>query len=258
MSAASETVQPVHDTLSLPPGLEIEDRVATISLRRPGHANRLSPQDLETIRDHIATVNADERVLVLRFVAQGKYFCSGYDISSLARDDAPSSLFFGATVDMVEAARPVTIAAVHGGVYGGGTDLCLACDFRIGTGQANMFMPATRLGLRYVSRLGLDNAKRLFLTAERLEAQEMLRIGFLTELVSPDQLEARLDALTQQLADMAPIPLTGVKKHLNLIARGQLDVAEIEDGVRRSERSRDIAEGAQAWKEKRAPHFTGS
>jgi enoyl-CoA hydratase/carnithine racemase len=127
-------------------------------------------------------------------------------------------------------------------------------------------MPATRLGLhfypggmmRYVSRLGLDNAKRLFLTAERLEAQEMLRIGFLTELVSPDQLEARLDALTQQLADMAPIPLTGVKKHLNLIARGQLDVAEIEDGVRRSERSRDIAEGAQAWKEKRAPHFTGS
>jgi enoyl-CoA hydratase/carnithine racemase len=112
--------------------------------------------------------------------------------------------------------------------------------------------------MRYVSRLGLDNAKRLFLTAERLEAQEMLRIGFLTELVSPDQLEARLDALTQQLADMAPIPLTGVKKHLNLIARGQLDVAEIEDGVRRSERSRDIAEGAQAWKEKRAPHFTGS
>jgi enoyl-CoA hydratase/carnithine racemase len=210
-------------------------------------------------------VNADERVLVLRFVAQGKYFCSGYDISSLARDDAPSSLFFGATVDMVEAARPVTIAAVHGGVYGGGTDLCLACDFRIGTPRADMFMPATRLGLhfyaggmsRYVTRLGLDQAKRLFLTAERIQADEMLRIGFLTELVPEDRLQDRLDALSAQIAAMAPIPLFGVKAQLNRIARGESDPAGIEQAVLRSERSQDLAEGARAWKEKRAPNFTG-
>jgi len=266
MSAADAAWQVAGEMLAEPPRLDIDGRVATISLCRPAHANRLSPQDLEVIRGHIATVNADERVLVLRFVAQGKYFCSGYDISSLASDDAPSSLFFGETVDMIEAARPVTVAAIHGGVYGGGTDLCLACDFRIGTRQANMFMPATGLGLhfypggmaRYVSRLGLNNAKRLFLTAERLDAEEMLRIGFLTELLAQDQLAARLEALTRQLAAMAPIPLTGVKKHLNLIARGQLDVAAIEAGVRRSEQSRDIAEGARAWKEKRAPVFTGS
>ena len=72
----------------------------------------------------------------------------------------------------LEMARPVTVAALHGGVYGGATDLALACDFRVGAHGIDMFMPAARLGLhyyrsgleRYVSRLGLDNAKRLFLT----------------------------------------------------------------------------------------------
>ncbi|HEY9273820.1 enoyl-CoA hydratase/isomerase family protein [Achromobacter sp.] len=247
------------------PSLSIDGHVATIRLQRPGHANRLGPQDLAVLREHLDRVNTDDAVRVLRFRSEGKYFCSGYDISSLASDQAPSSLYFGQTMDLIEAARPVTIAAVQGGAYGGGTDLCLACDFRIGTPQADMFMPATRLGLhfyaggmsRYVTRLGLDQAKRLFLTAEKLQADEMLRIGFLTELVPEETLAARLDALSAQIAAMAPIPLFGVKSHLNRIARGELDLAGIEQAVLGSERSRDLAEGATAWKEKRAPNFTG-
>ncbi|MDR7944263.1 enoyl-CoA hydratase/isomerase family protein [Achromobacter aegrifaciens] len=247
------------------PSLSVDGHVATIRLRRPGHANRLGPQDLAVLREHLDRVNADDAVRVLRFQSDGKYFCSGYDISSLASDSAPSSLYFGQTMDLIEAARPVTIAAVQGGAYGGGTDLCLACDFRIGTPQSDMFMPATRLGLhfyaggmsRYVTRLGLDQAKRLFLTAEKIQADEMLRIGFLTELVPQEMLSARLDALSAQIAAMAPIPLFGVKAHLNRLARGELDLAAIEQAVLRSEQSRDLAEGARAWKEKRAPDFTG-
>ena len=247
------------------PSLSVDGHVATIRLRRPGHANRLGPQDLAVLREHLDRVNADDALRVLRFQSDGKYFCSGYDISSLASDSAPSSLYFGQTMDLIEAARPVTIAAVQGGAYGGGTDLCLACDFRIGTPQSDMFMPATRLGLhfyaggmsRYVTRLGLDQAKRLFLTAEKIQAEEMLRIGFLTELVPQEMLSARLDALSAQIAAMAPIPLFGVKAHLNRIARGELDLAGIEQAVLRSEQSRDLAEGARAWKEKRAPDFTG-
>lgn len=247
------------------PSLTLDGRIATIRLRKPDYANRLGPQDLEALRRHLDAVNGNDEVRVLRIQAEGKYFCSGYDISSLASDDAPSSLYFGETMDLIEAARPVTIAAVQGGAYGGGTDLCLACDFRVGASQADMFMPATRLGLhfypggmsRYVTRLGLDQAKRLFLTAEKIQAGEMLRIGFLTELVPDDCLQDRVDALSAQIAVMAPIPLFGVKAHLNRIARGQMDTAAIEQSVLRSERSQDLAEGAKAWKEKRAPQFTG-
>ena len=80
---------------------------------------------------------------------------------------------------------------LDGGVYGGATDLALCCDWRIGVSGTRMFMPAARFGLhyypgglrRYVRALGAAQAKRIFLTGQTLRAQEMLRIGFLTELV---------------------------------------------------------------------------
>lgn len=248
-----------------PPRLTIEGHAATITLSRPALANRLGPTDLQTLRHHLNQVNQMPEVRVLRLISTGKYFCSGYDISSLASDQAPSSLYFGETVDCMEQARPVTIALIQGGVYGGGTDLALACDFRIGAPEANMFMPATRLGLhfypggmrRYITRLGLNTAKRLFLTAEKIDAAEMLRIGFLTEQVQSEQLDTRLGELTDTLVNMAPLALFGVKEHLNRIANGDFDVPGIEANVRRSERSEDIAEGALAWREKRQPVFRG-
>lgn len=247
------------------PALTINGQSATIRLRNPAYANRLTPADLAVLKSHLDTVNATPEVLVLKFIADGKYFCSGYDISSLAADTAPSSTYFGDTIDLIEQARPVTIAAINGGVYGGGTDLSLACDFRLGVASANMFMPATKLGLhfypggmvRYVTRMGLNNAKKLFLTSDKIDATEMLSMGFLTEIVAPECLLARVDALGEQLAGMAPLALLGIKKHLNLIARGQLDEAEIRRAVAVSEKSNDIKEGALAWKEKRAAKFTG-
>jgi enoyl-CoA hydratase/carnithine racemase len=258
--------EPSLAVIATSPVLTIEGAIATIRFCNPSYANRLSPADLGAIQSHIHTVNQTSQILVLRFIAEGKYFCSGYDISSLAAESAPSSLYFGETVDLIEQARPVTIAAINGGVYGGGTDLCLACDFRVGSTTANMFMPAAKLGLhfypggmvRYITRLGLNNAKKLFLTCEKIEAAEMLDIGFLTEIVAPDVLLTRVDALSEQLAGMAPLALLGIKKHLNLIARGQVDQTEIRRAVAISEKSNDMKEGALAWKEKRNATFNGT
>lgn len=248
------------------PELTVDGRIATIRFRNPAYANRLSPADLDVIKVHLDTVNKNQHILVLRFIADGKYFCSGYDISSLAAESAPSSTYFGDTVDLIEKARPVTIAAIQGGVYGGGTDLSLACDFRLGVSAANMFMPATKLGLhfypggmvRYITRLGLNNAKKLFLTSQKIESQEMLDIGFLTELLEQEHLLVRLNELSEQIASMAPLALIGIKKHMNLIARGIVDEEAIRAAVAVSEKSNDIKEGALAWKEKRAARFTGT
>ncbi|MFP3753993.1 MULTISPECIES: enoyl-CoA hydratase/isomerase family protein [Cupriavidus] len=247
------------------PLLTVDGAVATIALRRPEVANRLNPGDLRAIRNHIEAVNEMARVLVLRFVSAGKYFCSGYDIGSLAGKSDEGALNFGEVMDVIEAARPVTIAAINGGVYGGATDLCLACDFRIGVPGCDMFMPAARLGLhfyrggmaRYVSRLGLNAAKRLFLTTDRIDAATMLDIGFLTEMVEPAALHARVDQLSAQLAGMAPIALLGMKQHLNALARGTLDADALARDIHRSETSADLREGAAAWKEKRQPVFSG-
>ena len=244
------------------PDLNITAHVATITLRRTAQANRLEPDDLVVLTEHIQTINNNEEVLVLRLQAEGKYFCSGYNITQIG---GPRELTFEQMVDAFEDARPVTIAVIQGGVYGGATDLALACDFRIGSPEADMFMPAARLGLhfyqrgleRYVSRLGINMAKRLFLTAEKIGADEMKACGFLTHLVAADALAATADELTQTLAGMAPLAMLGMKKHLTRLARGALDSADLQRDVARAAQSADLKEGAAAWADKRPARFTG-
>ncbi len=139
-----------------------------------------------------------------------------------------------------------TICRLNGGVYGGSTDMALACDFQIGVDTCEMFMPAARLGLhyykggikRYVSRLGVDNAKRLFLTAQKLEASELLRIGYLTAMVPTEALDEEVDKLAMILAGNAPIAMRGMKQAINEFARGELDEAAADQRARDSMRGR--------------------
>ena len=245
--------------------LFIQGKVAEIRLMRAEMANKLQPEDLHTIRQHLDAINQCEAVEVLILRGEGKYFCSGYDISDIQNSQHEGSSC-GEMVDAIEQCRPITIAALHGGVYGGATDMALACDFRLGSSRTEMFMPAARLGLhfykqgleRYVTRLGLDTAKRLFLTCERLDAQAMKDCGFLTHLAAEDAFEQSLQTLTIALCQMAPLPLLGMKKHLNLIARQQHNAQDIAQAVLQTIHSHDLQEGSRAWKEKRPAAFIGS
>jgi enoyl-CoA hydratase len=257
------TSKPAAHSPGLAPDLTITGPIATITLRRPDMANRLEPEDLDTVRGFIRDVNARRGVLVLRLCAEGRQFCAGFNIGRVADGNAGAS--FEALTNEMEQARPVTIAAINGGVYGGATDLALACDFRIGVETTQMFVPAARLGLlfyrgglqRYVSRLGLNVAKKVLLAAATLDAAQMVACGFLDMVVAPDALREETDRLSDELAGMAPLALLGMKKHLNRIAAGTLDVAEFERDVAQADASYDLREGALAWKEKRTPVFRG-
>ena len=247
------------------PSLSIQGKVAVITLNNPESANRLTVDDLETLQAHISNVNKTSEISVLVLKSTGKYFCSGFDITSLDESAKEKSLMFEVVVNAVEDCRPITIASVQGGVYGGATDLVLACDFRVGSQSADMLMPAAKLGIhfyqrglmRYVSRLGVDTAKRLLLTAEKIESAEMKEIGFLTELVPHEDLDQAVKALTEQLMLMAPLAILGMKKHLNRIASNTLNIDELNDDVARAQNSEDLQEGRKAWAEKRAPVFKG-
>ena len=247
------------------PSLSIQGKVAVITLNNPESANRLTVDDRETLQAHISNVNKTSEISVLVLKSTGKYFCSGFDITSLDESAKEKSLMFEVVVNAVEDCRPITIASVQGGVYGGATDLVLACDFRVGSQSADMLMPAAKLGIhfyqrglmRYVSRLGVDTAKRLLLTAEKIESAEMKEIGFLTELVPHEDLDQAVKALTEQLMLMAPLAILGMKKHLNRIASNTLNIDELNDDVARAQNSEDLQEGRKAWAEKRAPVFKG-
>jgi enoyl-CoA hydratase len=250
------------------PILDIEGSRATIRLNRPRHLNRLQPEDLDALLKLFDRIEADAAMRVLVLTGAGRAFSAGYDLGSIAeragveREQTAGSAF-EVVVDRLEDLSVPTICRLNGGVYGGATDLALACDFRIGVDTSEMFMPAARLGLhyyksgiaRYVSRLGADNAKKLFLTAEKIDAPEMLRIGYLTAMVPGEALDGEVDRLATLLAGNAPVAMRGMKRTINEIARGELDESAADGRARDSMRSAEIKEGIRAFTEKRPPKF---
>jgi enoyl-CoA hydratase/carnithine racemase len=257
-----------EDTRLDPPSLEISGHRATIRLHRARHRNRVEPGDIVRLLEYFDTVDANRDLRVLVLAASGPAFSAGFHLGGFAEDKeaAARAPGFDVMVDRFEALRVPTICRLQGGVYGGSTDLALTADFRVGVAGMEMFMPAGRLGVhyypgglrRYVSRLGMNTAKRLFLTAEKLGAEELLRIGYLTHLVAPEALDAAVDALAATLASMAPLAVQGMKQALNEIGHGALDVTACEERARLCKESADIQEGLAAFREKRAPVFRGA
>ena len=260
MSDAAEASTPV---------LTIDGARAIIRLNRPKHLNRLQPDDLEALLGLFDRLESDPAIRVLVLTGTGRAFSAGYDLGSIAERaaSAPEQQTAGSAFEVVanrlEDLSIPTICRLNGGVYGGSTDLALACDFRIGVDSAEMFMPAARLGLhyytsgikRYVSRLGADNAKKLFLTAQKIEAGEMLRIGYLTAMTPAEALDEEVDRLAAILAGNAPVAMRGMKRAINEFARGRLDEVAADRRHRDSMRSAEIKEGMRAVAEKRPPKF---
>jgi enoyl-CoA hydratase len=251
------------------PLLELDGARATIRLNRPKHLNRLQPDDLDALLKLFDRIEADPAIRVLVLTGTGRAFSAGYDLNSVAErassavEQQSAGSAFEVVVNRLEDLGVPTICRLNGGVYGGSTDLALACDFRIGIEGCEMFMPAARLGLhyyksgirRYVSRLGVDNAKKLFLTAQKIDATEMLGIGYLTALVSADAFDAEVDKLATILAGNAPLAMAGMKRAINEFARGELDEAAADQRHRDSMRGAEIKEGIKAFAEKRPPKF---
>jgi enoyl-CoA hydratase len=250
------------------PVLEIEGARASIRLNRPRHLNRLQPDDLQVLLKQFDRIEADPALRVLVLTGTGRAFSAGYDLGSIAEraasaQEQTAGSAFETVVNRLEDLAVPTICRLNGGVYGGSTDLALACDFRIGIEACEMFMPAARLGLhyyksgikRYVSRLGVDNAKKLFLTAQKIDAPEMLRIGYLTAMVPAETLDQEVDKLAGVLAGNAPVAMRGMKRAINEFARGRLDEEAADRRARDSMRGAEIKEGIKAFAEKRPPKF---
>jgi enoyl-CoA hydratase len=259
----------VTEAAAGPPRLQVEAGVATLTLARPQHLNRLHREDLLALQAHCATLAARDDVRAMVLTGSGRAFCAGFHIGELEEDaDAAQQdpQLFEHTVQALEDLPLPTVARLNGSVYGGATDLALACDFRIGVAGLALRMPAARLGLhyyasglqRYVSRLGLGAAKRLFLLAETVDSDELLRIGYLDAAVPADALDAAVDRIVQTLATNAPLAVRGMKRALDEIARGQLDLPALRERVAGCAASADLREGLAAFAARRPPHFTGN
>lgn len=229
------------------PRLTREGAVATITLCRPGQHNRIAPEDSDVIRAHLTQLEATPGLRLLIITGTGdRTFSSGYTLGAI-REQLDSR--FEDMLDHIERFPLPTLCLLNGSVYGGATDLALCCDFRIGLRGSRMLMPASSIGLhyypggirRYIAILGLAAAKKLFLTAQTIGDKEMLRIGFLSELVGPDKLASTVRAYVDGILACEPKVVASMKADLMAQAFSTADEAELRRHYAESLKSPELA-----------------
>ena len=245
--------------------LTSNDPIAYLTLDNRAKHNALTEADIQQFLNHLGSVknNADIRVLVITGSGE-KTFCAGASIEQLSSGAVSGDTFQTLTDTLADLPIP-KICALNGSAYGGGAEIGLCCDFRIGVSDMRLLVPAARLGLcyplngiqRYVQRLGLTTAKRILIACEQFDGESLLALGYLTHLVKRDQLQDTTQKMAENIASLAPLAIAAMKKICDQTAAGTLDEKEALVLIKQCSTSDDLREGLQAKQEKRAPVFKG-
>ena len=239
--------------------------IGRLLLNNSARHNSLGRDELQAIQASLDEVAADEQVRVLVVTGAGeKTFCAGASLSELGAGDISSDYFQATTNKLAELAIP-TICSLNGSVYGGGVELALSCDFRIGVEGTRMRVPAAAIGLcyplaginRFVERLGVNLAKRILVASEEFDAESMLDVGFLDHLVLPGQLTDTTEKFARHIAGLAPLAVKAMKTILQQAASGTINEQLADSLSQQCLQSKDLKEGFAAKREKRVPRFTG-
>ena len=243
---------------------------ATITLTQPEVRNAFSDEVIADITAAFLEVGARPDVRVVVLAAEGPAFCAGANLNWMrrmadyTRDENLADA--GKLADMLrvifECPKP-TIARVQGDVYAGGMGLVAACDMAVSVDTAGFCLSEVKLGLipatisPYVIRaMGARAAHRYFLTAERSDAAEALRIGFVHAVVVAEQLDAQVDALAQALSVASPQAVRACKKLVIDVAEREIDaslIAATVEGIADIRASAEGREGVQSFLQKRKP-----
>lgn len=251
--------------------LAIDGAVATVILNRPAARNAMNRAMYRALQSTFEALNGRDDLRVVIITGAGdKAFAAGADIAEFAdlRSEEDVLAYEQQVERMLDAlerlAKPV-IAKIRGVATGGGWSLAAACDLRLAAEDAQFGIPIARtLGnclpmgnlARLVDLVGPHHAKKLLFTGRLISAQEALTIGFLTEVVPPEALDDRVEALARDLAGHAPRTLRATKEGIRRLAAARRAV-DGRDLLLSCYLSEDFREGVRAFLEKRRPVWTG-
>ena len=242
--------------------------VARVTLNRPELRNAFDDSLIKRLHQSFDEIARDKAIRVMVLAGNGPAFCAGADLNWMKRmagysydqnlADAKALADMLAALDRLP--KP-TIARVHGPVFAGGTGLVAACDIAVGTAEAKFCLSEAKLGLSpatispYVIRaMGERAARRYFLTAEVFDAAEAFRIGMLSLLVEPGDLDPVIDSLLLHLLAGGPEAHARIKALIRDVAGRRPDDALVAETARRIAEIRGSPEGREgiaAFLEKR-------
>jgi enoyl-CoA hydratase len=247
--------------------LELTGAVATVTLNRPAVRNAFTPAMLDELRSTIDRVERQDGVEGLVIRGAGGAFCSGADIR-WEQQATPTEFrrFVGTVQDLTRQLRGsdlFVVAAVEGPALGGGSELALACDYRVVSPDAMLGFPEVKLGLHVTGGVthllprlvGLSRALELLVSGRTVASAEALAMG-LIDRVADDPVRAAHEVAA--VRENAPPGLAAlVKAALYAGAEGSLDGAlRIErEAISEAFMQPYAHEGMTAFLEKRPPRY---
>jgi enoyl-CoA hydratase/carnithine racemase len=247
-----------------------EGAVAVLTLNRPDKLNALSSAVEQGLDAAISSEEVTSSSTVV-ISGAGRAFSAGADVREMREQSVSSILGYyrttGTVYERVASLRQPTIAAIHGYCLGGGFELALACDFRVADAAAVFGLPEVAIGIlpssggltRLVRTVGPARAKELMLLRDRFDAEEALRYGLVTAIVSEGSAEARAIEMGSELSQLPPLAVEVAKRAADAVADSSREASLLIERLAYAALSQteDHAEATSAFEEKRDPGFRG-
>ena len=250
-----------------------EGPVLHIRFNNPEKHNALSVDMWEALVPLLERARKDDAIRVVVLSGEGgRAFVSGADISQFedmrAAKEAVKkyeAMAEAALEGILDFEKP-TIAMIRGYCIGGGVNVAICCDIRIASSNSTFSIPAAKLGLGYrysamknlTDLVGPGNAKDIFFTARRFDANEALRMGLVNRVGEPGAMEALLAEYTDAICANAPLTIKAGKRIIREVLRNDDADPEIaKKMILDCFESEDYVEGRRAFMEKRKPAFKG-
>lgn len=252
---------------------EIDPRgVASLILNRPEVHNAFDDVLIARLTDALTALAGNDDVRVVKLVGRGKSFSAGADLNWMRRmagysreqnlEDARRVAHMLHTLATFP--RP-TVAVVHGHAFGGGVGLIACCDIAVAGEHARFSLSEVKLGLIpatispfVLEAVGPRQARRLFLSAERFDADTAMRLGLVHDVSPADGLEDAVEALIGQLLENGPHAMAAAKRLVNAVAKRPIDeavLADVAERIAEQRASEEGREGVAAFLEKRRPEW---
>jgi enoyl-CoA hydratase/carnithine racemase len=257
-------------------GIEIDEYVATIEIRKPPH-NYIDHELVRQIADTLDTLDEDDNCRAIMLCADGRSFCGGGNFGDGSKMGTEEKVkgefeisqigpFYNEAVRLFRTRKPI-VAAVHGAAIGGGLGLAMAADFRVTCPEARFSANFTRLGFHpgfgltttLPELIGGNKAALLFYTSRRLKGEEAHALGLADVIVPKEEVRETAWNLAKEIAVNSPL---GVVSTRSTVRRGLADRVQAATDLELKEqewlrKTADFKEGIAATFQRRTPDFKG-